>query len=427
LAAYRTANLADKVAEIEQEIRDRKFEAQLKALQEAERAEHYEDALKIARQLAKDFSDKFDDKKVVELEQEIRERTFKAQLKALKEAEQAKHYEDALEQARQLAKEYPDKRDWAADLERLQRKIKLADLYQHALEALKDEDKQTAQVLLAQVIRLEPTYEETTRYLHLAVTDIDTFQLQQELQQRTEDFQQLQNKFEIKEEEYKKSEKQQKEYREKAEKAEKVIEQIRHKTTVVQIEELESKIELLESTLEFGKKVYSSIILGLLVIILIFIIYFSPPIELEYVISFFYFIVKIIAAIVLLIGLLWIKNRLLPWLSIRGEDAGRTVNLLIYDGLDDPSAYSAKKFPITGQRYKKLDQQVHVQTDEGKSLVAEYFRLSREPNSKAPMVTIRYRWQGEEKHRERLLMLSARTPKILEGVPSGNYMIALGY
>jgi predicted Zn-dependent protease len=368
--------------------------------------------------------------KVAEIEQKIQHCKLETQLKALKEAEQAKHYEDALEQARQLAKEYPDKRDWTADLERLQRQIKLADLYQRALDELKNKDKQTAQALLAQVIRLEPTYEETTRYLHLAVTDIDTFQLQQELQQRTEDFQQLQNKFDIKEEEYKKSEKQLKESREKAKKAEKVVEQIRYKTTIVQIEELEGKIELLESNLKFGKKVYSSIIFGLLFIILIIVIYFPPAIELEYVVSLLSVNVYF-TAIVLLIGLLgflWIIiNRLLPCLSVRGEDVGRTVNLLIYDGLDDPSGYSAKKFPITGQCSSKLDGQIRVWTDEGKSFVAEYFRLSREPNSEAPMVTIRYRWLGEEKHKERLLMLSARTPKNLEGLPSGNYMIALGY
>jgi len=309
LAAYKTANLGDKVAEVEQEIQNSKFEAQL--------------------------------------------RTFGA-------AEQAKRYEDALEQARRLAEEYSDKRDWTDDLKRLKNKMKLAGLYQRALKALKNQDKQTAQVLLAQVITLEPTYEEATRYLHLVVTGIDTFQLQQNL--------------------------------------------------------------------EFRKKIYSSIILGLLFIILIVVIYFSPPIELEYVISFFYFIVKVIAAIILLIGLLWIIiDRLLPCLSVREEDAGRTVNLLIYDVLNDPSGYSAKKFPITGQCRSKLDKQIRVQTDEGKSLVAEYFRLSREPNSHAPMVTIRYRWKGEEKHKERLLMLSARTPKNLEGLPSGNYMIALGY
>jgi len=39
LAAYKTANLGDKVAKIEQEIRDRKFKAQLKTLIEAEQAE----------------------------------------------------------------------------------------------------------------------------------------------------------------------------------------------------------------------------------------------------------------------------------------------------------------------------------------------------------------------------------------------------
>ncbi|MDM8563599.1 tetratricopeptide repeat protein, partial [Candidatus Marithioploca araucensis] len=154
LAAYKTANLGDEVAEIEQEIRERNFNAQLKALKNAEQAEHYEDALKLARQLAKYFSDKFDDKKVVEIEQEIRERKFKAQLKHLEEAEQAKHYEDALEQARQLAKEYPDKRDWTADLERLERKIKSEKLYQRTLDALEEGDKKTAQTLLMQLIIL---------------------------------------------------------------------------------------------------------------------------------------------------------------------------------------------------------------------------------------------------------------------------------
>ncbi|MEK8020181.1 MAG: ATP-binding protein [Candidatus Parabeggiatoa sp.] len=127
LAAYKTANLGDKVAEIEQEIRDRKFEAQLKALEEAERAEHHKEALELAQQ---------------------------------------------------LAKKYPDKREWSADLERLARKIKLEELYQRALEALEEADKQKAQSLLAEVIFLEPTYKEASRYLHLAVTGIDVAKLQ---------------------------------------------------------------------------------------------------------------------------------------------------------------------------------------------------------------------------------------------------------
>ncbi len=129
----------------------------------------------------------------------------------------------------------------------------------------------------------------------------------------------------------------------------------------------------------------------------------------------------------LLLGLIWISiDRLLPCLSIRGEDQGRTVNLMIYDGLDDPSAVSAKKILITGQCRRKLDEQIRL-TIEDKSLFAEYFHLRRSPNPNLPMVTVRYRWQGEDKHKEHRLTLSGKTPKNLEGVPSGNYMVALGY
>ncbi|TGO03754.1 hypothetical protein PN36_00115 [Candidatus Thiomargarita nelsonii] len=53
------------------------------------------------------------------------------------------------------------------------RKNKLAELYQRALGALEKDDRETAQTLLAQVVVLEPTYEEATRYLHFAVTGTD--------------------------------------------------------------------------------------------------------------------------------------------------------------------------------------------------------------------------------------------------------------
>jgi tetratricopeptide (TPR) repeat protein len=120
------------------------------------------------------------DDKVAEVEREVREREFQAQLKLLNEAEQAKRYEEALEQARQLAEEYSDKRDWTDDLERLQRKNKLDDLYQRALGALENDDRETAQALLVQVVVLEPTYEEVTRYLHFAVTGTDVTKMMQQ-------------------------------------------------------------------------------------------------------------------------------------------------------------------------------------------------------------------------------------------------------
>jgi tetratricopeptide (TPR) repeat protein len=120
------------------------------------------------------------DDKIAFVSQEIREREFQAQLKLLNEAEQAKRYEEALEQARQLAEEYSDKRDWTDDLERLLRKNKLAELYQRALDALKNDERETAQTLLVQVVVLEPTYEEATRYLHFAVTGTDVTKMMQQ-------------------------------------------------------------------------------------------------------------------------------------------------------------------------------------------------------------------------------------------------------
>ena len=57
----------------------------------------------------------------------------------------------------------------------------LAGLYRRALGALQSGDRQMAQTLLAQVVALEPGYEEATRYLHLAVTGVDVAELQAQL------------------------------------------------------------------------------------------------------------------------------------------------------------------------------------------------------------------------------------------------------
>jgi hypothetical protein len=111
-------------------------------------------------------------------------------------------------------------------------------------------------------------------------------------------------------------------------------------------------------------------------------------------------------------------------MKISGEDKARTVNLLIYDGMDDPGAVGAKKLPITGKTSLKLDRQINVPT-ESQTVTADYFRVKRDPNPNAPQVTVQYRWQGEPKtHR---LMLSGKISKNLEGLPSGSYMIALDY
>ncbi len=116
---------------------------------------------------------------------------------------------------------------------------------------------------------------------------------------------------------------------------------------------------------------------------------------------------------------------ILPCLSIRGEDQGQHVNLLIYDGTEDPGAVvPIQKLPITGRCSLKLDGQVNVMT-ESQRMVAEYFRITRTPNPGSPTITVQYRWQGENK--PHILRLSGKIPTPLRGMPSGNYMIALGY
>lgn len=115
--------------------------------------------------------------RVAELQQARRHRDLEARLQQLAGLEQAKQYHAALDLAQWLADEYPDWRDWAPDLERLQRKADLANLYRRALEALQKDDRASAQALLIQVIAVDPEYGEATLYLHLVVTDPEAARL----------------------------------------------------------------------------------------------------------------------------------------------------------------------------------------------------------------------------------------------------------
>jgi formylglycine-generating enzyme required for sulfatase activity len=115
---------------------------------------------------------------VEEIRRARRRRDMKYGLQKLTELEQEGRYEVALDMARTLADQYPHEREWEADLERLERKTHLADLYQRGLSALEAGDRERAQTLLAQVVALEPGYEEATRYLHQAVTGVDVGNVQ---------------------------------------------------------------------------------------------------------------------------------------------------------------------------------------------------------------------------------------------------------
>jgi tetratricopeptide (TPR) repeat protein len=115
---------------------------------------------------------------VAAVEREMRRRDLAVRLVELEALERERRYQEALDLARRLAEEYAGLRDWTSDLERLERQTDLADLYQRALGALQSGDRRTAQTLLAQVVSLEPEYEDATRYLHLAVTGVDVADLQ---------------------------------------------------------------------------------------------------------------------------------------------------------------------------------------------------------------------------------------------------------
>ncbi|MBN1877731.1 MAG: tetratricopeptide repeat protein [Anaerolineae bacterium] len=119
--------------------------------------------------------------KLAQIKKELRRRKLEFQLKEIERLKQAKQYQRALELVQTLSQEYPEDRDWRPDQQTLARQVALFDLYQRALGALESGDRDTAQSLLAQIIAQDPTYEEVTRYLHLAVTGVDVIEVQNEL------------------------------------------------------------------------------------------------------------------------------------------------------------------------------------------------------------------------------------------------------
>lgn len=122
-------------------------------------------------------------KKASEVEAAIRHRDLNAGVAEIERLEREGQYAQALEKAQALSEKYSQEHEWNADLERLERKTHLDSLYQRALGALQTGDQETARALLIEIVELEPTYQETTRYLHLAVTGTDIIGVQTELQQ----------------------------------------------------------------------------------------------------------------------------------------------------------------------------------------------------------------------------------------------------
>ncbi len=133
--------------------------------------------------------------KVTEVETEMRRRELGAKLRSLKGLEQSRRYQAALDLALKLSESYAGMRDWSYDLEWLQHKAGLDDLYQRGIGALKSNDRATAQNLLTQVVAEDPTHDRALEYLYQAIHDVDLNQLQERLAIESETRQQLEQEI----------------------------------------------------------------------------------------------------------------------------------------------------------------------------------------------------------------------------------------
>lgn len=113
--------------------------------------------------------------------EEARENRQQLLLRQLVDLEKAEEYEEALQLAQTIANEFPADHPDRPDLVLLKRKTELAGLYHRGLAAMETDDRTAAVQLFAQVVALEPAYRETTRYLHIAVTGVDSRELETDL------------------------------------------------------------------------------------------------------------------------------------------------------------------------------------------------------------------------------------------------------
>ncbi len=119
------------------------------------------------------FQEAGDEERAAEIARLLRAREIQAGLDAVAQLEGRKEYAAALEKLRVLAERYPEARDWMSDLERLEAGARLAETYRQALGAFHQGDMESAKRLLAEVIALDPEYEEASRYLYWAVRGVD--------------------------------------------------------------------------------------------------------------------------------------------------------------------------------------------------------------------------------------------------------------
>ena len=216
-ALIQVAELANKYhderdwMQFKQEIWDRDIDARLKIIAEFKEATRYDEALKALRGLAADYPKQRDWAK---FEAEIPQHEFQTRFKLITESEKAGNYEQALDEARLMLDDYIDKGDWAEDkirqkIQFLEQELRhtelddrlttleynknqpetktiLAGLFQRAFNALRENDRNTAESLLSEVVILEKNYQDETRTLHFSVTGNDVIDVVKTMYQSVE-------------------------------------------------------------------------------------------------------------------------------------------------------------------------------------------------------------------------------------------------
>jgi len=107
------------------------------------------------------------------IERELRERDIATQLRKIEALENKHDFDAAHRFAQQVAEQYLEAPHWPPLLARLEAKKRLAGLYRQALGALEQKQFAEAQKYLAEVVHLQPDYEDAARYLQLAVVGDD--------------------------------------------------------------------------------------------------------------------------------------------------------------------------------------------------------------------------------------------------------------
>lgn len=119
---------------------------------------------------------------VTGIEKEIASRRLATELSVLETTEREGDYQKALAMALRLSKKFPEQKHWTEDIVRLEKATEMAEWYKQAIGAIQSNDLPTARRLLAQIIAIEPSYRDASRYLYQAVTGSDPEALKKKLE-----------------------------------------------------------------------------------------------------------------------------------------------------------------------------------------------------------------------------------------------------